>query len=138
MNFREYFHSISLKRRGYFDPVLEQYGLTMLQLEILVSLHEEPNSNTFTDIMKAKDYAKSHISTAINHLVEEGYIVRKPSATNKKVYYLYLLEKSHPLVTAYGDCIQRFQADAFAGITEEELALYEKILIKMRHNLTKE
>ncbi len=137
-NMKEQFHSISLKRKQYFNRVIEQYGLNLMEIEVLGFLSEQPDSNTFTDIMRAKDYAKSHISTAINRLVTDGYIEKRCVGNNKKTQQLFLLDRSTPIIAEYHRCIKTFQQDAFAGLTEHELAIFEQVIAKMNDNLSKE
>ncbi|WP_409967492.1 winged helix DNA-binding protein [Bengtsoniella intestinalis] len=132
---REVFHRINIKRKEYFNELLDVYDLTFMELEILAFLDGEPDSNTFTQIMKAKDYAKSHVSTAINHLANCGYLEKIGASTNKKVYRLHLLEKSAPVLQGYYLCVQAFQTQAFAGITDADLQLFNQVIHQINQNL---
>lgn len=135
---KEQFHAISMKRKQYFNDVIEKYGLNLMEIEILGFLSEQPQSNTFTDIMKAKDYAKSHISTAITNLVKRGYIEKRSTGSNKKVHQLFLLEQSQAIVEEYHHCAQAFQKDAFVGIKTSEMKAFEQVIGKINANLSKE
>ncbi|MFI3212347.1 MAG: MarR family winged helix-turn-helix transcriptional regulator [Eubacteriales bacterium] len=135
-NLNETFHAISIKRKQYFNKMIEKYDLNLIEIEILAFLNKEPDSNTFTEIMKAKDYAKSHMSTAITHLVTRGYIEKRSLDTNKKVHKLYLLDKSFNVIKDYDLCISRFRGDAFTGISEDGIKVFEQVIHKMNTNLT--
>ncbi len=134
---QELFHGISQKRKNYFSPMLEQYDLNLIEIEILVFLVQHPDSNTFTQIMQAKDYAKSHISNAVNRLVEGGYLERQGVPHNKKIHQLYPLIQSDQLVTQYHQCIQRFHADAFDNIDPVDIETFCKVINQMSQNLSK-
>lgn len=135
---KEQFHSISLKRKQYFNEMIEQHGLNLMEIEILAFLSKQPDSNTFTDIMRAKDYAKSHVSTVITRLVTGGYIEKRCVGNNKKVQQLFLLDRSAPIIAEYNRCVKTFQGVAFAGLTERQLAMFEQVINKMNDNLSKE
>ncbi len=135
IDLKESFHSINLKRKNYFDEVLEQTELNMMELEVIVHLDLFPENNTFTDIMKSKDYAKSYVSKAISHLVELGYIKKEVSPTNKKVHNLFLLEKGKPMVALYDECVQHFRDHAFEGVSREEYEVFERVIGKISRNL---
>lgn len=134
MDLRETFHRINLHRKSYFDDLLVRTDLSMLQLELLVSLGEYPETDTFTELLHTKDYAKSHLSTAINGLVAQGYLCKNPNPTNKKVFHLALTAQGQPIVAAYHQCVQAFRQQAFAGVSAAECAIFEQVLQKIERN----
>lgn len=135
MNIKEVFHSINLKRKNFFADLLESSQLNMMQLEILSYLHEFPDNNTFTEIMKSKDYARSQISAAITGLIQQGFLKKEPHPGNRKVFFLILQEKSSAIVEDYAICNENFEKVALVGITEEEKELFEIIYGKIQKNL---
>lgn len=135
MHIKECFQNINLKRKDYFEKILHEYDINMVQLEILVYLSEFPKSNTFTDIIKRKDYTKSHISTSITYLVSSGFIEKRGCIENKKVFKLCLLEKSKPLIKEYYKYSLEFNKQALKDISESEIEQFEKVLKKMSQNL---
>ncbi len=138
MDMKDVFHNINIKRKVYFDDLLEELDLNFMELEVLVFLQKEPARNTFTEIMKSKGYAKSHISAAISNLIDKGYLVKEPSPTNKKVFYLRLLEKSEVAITKHNVYLQKFHQKAFTDITKEEFDIFQNVLLKISNNLTEE
>ncbi|MFI3236429.1 MAG: MarR family transcriptional regulator [Lachnospiraceae bacterium] len=136
MDLKEAFHSINLRRKTYFDDLIDLTDLNLMELEILVSLADYPEQNTFTDIMRSKDYAKSYVSKAITHLVELGYIAKEGIDHNKKVQKLFLLEQSTPIVDSFKSCVDTFRKDAFIGISQQEYEVFEHVLEKISLNLS--
>ncbi len=133
---QELFHGISQKRKNYFNAMVEEYDLNLIEIEILAFLVQSPNRNTFTQIMQAKDYAKSHISNAVNHLVERGYLTKEGVAHNKKIHHLYPQPQSDQIVTQYHQRLQRFHADAFAHIDPSDLEAFRSVILQMNQNLS--
>lgn len=138
LDLKKFFHSIEIKRKLYFDELINSTELNFMEIETLVYLKEFPDNNTFTDIMKSKDYAKSYISTAISNLVDKGYIAKEVSKTNKKVHNLFLLEKSTDIINQYEVCVQSFRNAAFIGVSDEEIQTFEVVLTKILKNLNKD
>lgn len=136
MNIKEVFHSINLKRKVYFCDLLESSELNMMQLEILAYLHEFPENNTFTEIMKSKDYARSQISAAISGLIDQSFLNKEPHPSNRKIFFLILQDKALPYVEEYQICNKNFESVALSGISAEEKELFENIYHKMLHNLS--
>ncbi|WP_249029031.1 MarR family winged helix-turn-helix transcriptional regulator [Tannockella kyphosi] len=135
IDLRETTHFINLKRKNYFNGLLEQTGLNLIELDILVFLSEFPENNTFTEIMKSKDYAKSYVSKAITNLVNNGYLLKEGSLSNKKVYNLFLLEKGEPIILLYHQCLEEFRNKAFLGIKDEEQKIFENVIQQISNNL---
>lgn len=136
MNLKEVFHSINLKRKNFFLDLLESSQLNMMQLEILAYLHEFPDNNTFTEIMKSKDYARSQISSGISGLIAQDFIKKRPHPGNRKVFFLILQEKARPIVKEYLICNEKFEIVAMKGISTEEMELFQQINEKVLENLS--
>lgn len=135
MDMKTKFHTISSKRKIYFNDVLEKADINMMQLEILAYLNDYPESNTFTEIMKSKDYAKSHVSTAITHLVEKKYLLKEAVKSNKKIFNLKLTPQTQDVIEEYNKAIEYFRKDAFDGVSQEQMDIFEQVLDKMLKNL---
>ncbi len=138
VNLRETFHYLGVKRNIYFENFMEEWDLKLMEIEILVYLNEFPESNTFTEIMKSKGYAKSYVSKAITNLVEREYILKKGLEDNKKVYKLFLTEKSTAVLESYETCIKRFRKDAFEDIEQSDLEAFERVINKIYENLSEQ
>ncbi len=135
---RDYLYIISAKRREFFAEVLHREGLTLIEAEILMFLHSNPDSNTLTEIINAKDFTKSHASTAITELVSAGYLAKNISPKNKKVLKLTLLPKSEPIIEQLLDCIRCFHDKALQDISRPEQQELNRILLKICENLKEE
>lgn len=137
-NLKDQIRKIELKRKNYFNELIEKTDLNLMQLEIMVSLYEFPEQNTFTEIMKSKDYSKSFVSTAINNLVILGYVKKIPQPCNKKVFTLVLENNCEEIIQAYYKCVDSFYADASKGVSDEKIQVFKAVLNEIVINLTKE
>ncbi len=135
---KEISHNTMIKRRNFFAPLLEEVGLNLMDVELLCFLKKYPDSNTFTKIQQSKDYAKSHVSTAISDLVEGGYICKEHMQGNKKIYYLKLLPKSEDVIAKFEIHSKRLSEITFKGIPQSEIDIFISVAKKMNENLNRE
>lgn len=135
---KKLFHQIELKRKNYFGNLVKETNLSMFELEILDFINRCPESNTFTEILNLKEYSKSHISTSITKLLNEGYIEKEQREGNKKVVYLKLLAKSERVIEKYNESAKNFRKVAFEDISNEEVDAFLNILTKISLNLERE
>ncbi len=132
---KDFLYIISAKRKDYFAQLCTEQDINIMEIEVLLFLHRYPKLNTLTNIIHAKDYTKSHVSSSINKLVDDGFLQKHIAQNNKKVFKLELLPKSDALIEKILMCVDAFQKDALAGIDETEIEQMIKVLEKICDNL---
>lgn len=80
--------------------VCDRYGLTQMEYDILMFLHNNPQFNTAAEIVKVRKSTKSHVSTSLKSLENNGLIRRIQSENNKKHIEIILLDKAEIIVEA--------------------------------------
>ena len=104
---------------GYYEllsgEVCDWYGLTQMEYDILMFLHNNPQHNTAAEIVKVRKSTKSHVSTSLKKLENEGLIERIQSENNKKHIEIVLL-------------------DVLSGLTEEEIHMCINVFDKICNN----
>ena len=89
---------------GYYEllsaEVCDRYGLTQMEYDIRMFLHNNPQHNTAAEIVKVRKSTKSHVSTSLKKLENEGLIERIQSEDNKKHIEIVLLDKAELIVEA--------------------------------------
>mgnify|MGYP002731780752 FL=1 len=56
--------------------VCDRYGLTQMEYDILMFLHNNPHHNTAAEIVKVRKSTKSHVSTSLKKLENKGLVER--------------------------------------------------------------
>ncbi len=135
---KDYLYTIAVKRKEYFEDLLQEANFNLLEIEILMFLHLNPHKNTLTEIINARDFTKSHVSTAISHLEKEGYLSKCHLPKNKKTIKLSLLPKSEPIINKAFHCLKEFHNKAFVGISQSEMEEMEYLLKRICNNLKEE
>ena len=75
---------------------------------------------------------KSNVARQVATLEEEGFIIRKPSIADKRVMELYPTEKTLELLPQISRVQTQWEACLTQDLTEEEHALFSKILSRMK------
>ena len=123
---------------GYYEllsaEVCDRYGLTQMEYDILMFLHNNPQHNTAAEIVKVRKSTKSHVSTSLKKLENEGLIKRIQSENNKKHIEIVLLDKAELIVEAGIAVQKKFAQDVLAGLTEEEIRMCIHIFDKICNN----
>ena len=113
----------SLTKRLYgqrIQPVCEAYGLTRMEMDILLFLANNPAFDTARDIVERNQFTKSHVSASVAELERRGYLRGEFREGNRKTVHLALCPGAEPAVRA-GQAAQREVLTAmFMGFTEEE------------------
>lgn len=115
-------------------PVLEEYQLTQIELDVLLFLSHHPQQDTAKDIVEIRRLTKSHVSAAVEGLVQRQYLQRVRLPENKKLIHLVLLPDAMPAVQA-GQAQQRaFFQTLKEGFEPEEIQTLNAMLTRIGDN----
>ena len=111
--------------------VCDRYGLTQMEYDILMFLHNNPQHNTAAEIVKIRKSTKSHVSTSLKKLENKGLVERIQSKDNKKHIEIVLLDKAKLIVEAGINAQKQFAQNVLSGLTEDEkhicINIFDKI-----------
>ena len=116
------------------SQICDQYGLTQMEYDILMFLHNNPQHNTAAEIVKIRKSTKSHVSTSLKKLENKGFIERIQSKDNKKHIEIVLLDKAELIVEAGINVQKQFAQNVLSGLTEEETHMCIKVFNKICNN----
>lgn len=114
--------------------VCDEYGLTQMEYDILMFLHNNPQHNTAAEIVKVRKSTKSHVSISLKNLESKGLVERIQSETNKKYIEIALLDKAELIVEAGINAQKEFAQDVLSGLTEEEKRMCINVFNKICNN----
>lgn len=104
-----------------FKTMLAQTSLTQMEMDILLFLHHHPIHDTAKDMVEMRRLSKSHVSLAVESLVQKGYLERKKEADNRKTIHLKLLPDAQEVIAMGVACQKRFYAMLFDGFSVAEM-----------------
>lgn len=120
-----------------FLPLLEQYGLTQAEADILLFLANNPEYDTAHDIVERRHLAKSHISSGVDRLAARGLLERFRREGNRKTIHLRLTEAAWPIIEE-GRVLQARYGELLAdGFSKAELRQLQQFLDRIIQNVDK-
>lgn len=133
-----FWDDISLVKKIYgraLEEVCETYGLTRMELDILLFLANNREYDTATAIVEHRGLSKSHVSMAVKELEAAGLLKRTFSQENRKTAHLELLFKAEEMVLAGRRAQKDFFEMLFRGLSEEERRTAKVIFGKIAGNI---
>lgn len=135
---REMLQYASRFRRLYqksFQPLGEEWGLSQLEMDMLLFLHNNPDRNTARDMVALRGFAKSNVSTAVDALERDGWLRVAPDPDSRRMKRLFLQPERQAAVTAMAQCQEWCFSAVLAGFTKEELAGLRELMLRLDANV---
>lgn len=117
--------------RQYRTEHLAAFGLKSSHASYLLEICRSPGISQDT-LARRICFNKSNIARQIVALEEGGFVLRKPSADDKRVMELYPTEKTLELMPQLRQILGDWRGYLLEGLTEEEIAVLDKVLASMR------
>lgn len=100
--FWDYSKKINDHIQTAFQPIFDQYELTLLQARILVELYGHP-SHTIGSLAASINMAGTNISTMCKKLEKKGYVKRIRDTRDERIVNVVLTEKGTGIVKEFND-----------------------------------
>ena len=117
--------------------VTEKYGLHKIEIEILLLL-QKGKCDTAKEIADIKYFSKAHISRAIEHLAECGYLVGHADAHDRRCIHLMLTDEAKPLCEELSQVRKKLMEIIYKDITEDERQMMRCVAKKIARNINEE
>ena len=114
--------------------ITAKYGLHRIEIEILLFLRQEKR-DTARDIAEMKYFSKAHISHAIEHLMECGYLTGRPDTQDRRCVHLSLTEDAEPVCKELIRLRNGLMEIIYRDITEEERQVMCQVSRKIARNI---
>ena len=118
-----------------FTPLLEEWGLTQTEADILLFLANNPGYDTARDMAEKRHLAKSHISAGIEALAGRGLLERSLQEGHRKTIHLRLTAAADPIVEEGRALQRRYGELLFRGFTQEEICRLSRWLDRVTENV---
>ena len=121
--------------KGCLAGIIEKCGLKRIELEILYYLSKCGDKNTSKDINHYLNMNKGHISQAVDSLCRQGYLTAVTDAADRRYVHYFMTEKSGTLSTEMTAAWEGMLQKVFADVTEEEMKVFRKVILKICENM---
>lgn len=134
-NLWEYQTAIKALYSRCVEPVCEQYGITRMELDILLFLSNNPRLDTAADIVAHRHLCKSQVSTSLRLMEQRGLISKSYTENNRKSVHLSCLPEAVGMIRDGKAAQSHFFRILFQDFTEEELGALKMSIDKIKNNL---
>ncbi|HQO56733.1 MAG TPA: helix-turn-helix domain-containing protein [Clostridia bacterium] len=119
------------------EPICREYGLTAMELNILLFLANNPEYDTAKEIVERRYLTKSHVSISIRSL-EERHLLRKESRNgDHRTTHLVLQPESNEIISRGQSAQSAYLEMLMAGLSETEIRNFQMYLDKIGENAIK-
>lgn len=117
------------------DPIIQEYNLRPVELDILFFLWKEKQIDTAKGIIERKHLSKAHISKSIENLRLGRFIKVTEDEKDHRISHISLTEKSDEVIRevtkVYAECREIMQG----GISPEEIEVTKRVVSQMIKNI---
>lgn len=113
---------------------LEEHQLTLAQMRALVYVGRSQGIRQ-VDLAELLEIQPITLARLIDQLAETGLVERRQDPKDRRAFQLYLTEAANPILAVIGEKSAFFQAQALAGLSQEQIETLFICLNKVRDNL---
>lgn len=115
---------------------LREKGLTMMQVEVLVTLHETPEKQlSMKEMERYFQVAQSTVAGIISRLEQKGLVEAVGDKDDKRVKLAHITAAGEACCEEAACAMDETDAVLLRGFTEEEKELFNRLLMKAAENL---
>lgn len=115
--------------------VCRRLGISQMEFDILVFLHNNPGRDTARDIVALRGLPKSNVSQAVEVLMSKGMLARRQDAEDRRRVHLSLTEEADRLMPELLKAQQTFWEQAFRDFSAEDAACFAALYGRIVNNL---
>ena len=120
--------------RQDFDRSVTDFGVTRSQWALIAVVSRMPGT-TQRRIAELLEMSEASAGRLIDRLCADGYLRRTEADNDRRARAVHLTDKAAPMLEKLGEYARQNEIRVFRDFSEEELAEFDRLLEKLRHNL---
>ncbi|MDD6194556.1 MAG: winged helix DNA-binding protein [Lachnospiraceae bacterium] len=120
------------------EPLMQEYDLRPVELDILVFLQKEKSVDTAKGIIEKKHLSKAHISKSIENLRAGGFIQIAEDENDRRILHINLTDKSNEVIRKVNEIYTQCKEIMERGISKEDLEILRKVIAQVNENINRE
>ena len=125
----------SLAYSAVCKPLCQELKLPQTAFDILMFLGNNPAYKTASEIVELRHIKANLISVHVERLVQEGYLIRRPSPTDRRKTELFGTEKALPVIRRGRQLQADFLEKLFADTDAETRRAFANLMRRIEENL---
>ena len=132
----EKYDKLNRRIRRYFSSFFTGTSLTSIQALILhyIIVESEKKDIFPKDLEEFLEIKGSSITSLISNLERNGYLRRESLASDGRYKKLVLTEQTFAIQDDITSRINEYMQSIFVGISEDDLKVFEKVIMQMTEN----
>ena len=126
---------ISLAYGAACKGLCRELDLPQTAFDILMFLGNNPAYKTASEIVELRHIKANLISVHVERLVQEGYLIRRPSPTDRRKTELFCAEKALPVIRRGRQLQADFLEKLFADTDQETRRAFANLMRRIEENL---
>lgn len=106
----------------------ETFGVTLPQFDVLAELDRAAEPQTMTALSRQLLVSSGNVTGLVDRLVRDGFVVRQPSRTDRRVQLVTLGDRGRREFRAMAEAHARWLAELFDGLSEPEIERLNELL----------
>lgn len=116
-------------------PLCDELGMTQSAVDILMFLANNPGLDTSSDIRDYLHMKQGLISFHVDRLVEEGYLERGKTSSDRRKCHLFCTKKAAGLIEKGRVLQERFHSRLVEGFSEDDIKRFADALGAIGENI---
>ncbi|SFL74560.1 MarR family winged helix-turn-helix transcriptional regulator [Pelosinus propionicus] len=112
----------------------KKLGITPVQMMVLYTLYKG-DGISLSELGKRSYLDSSTLTGLIDRLENSELVYRADSPEDRRAYHIFLTEKAIALKNSLIEVLSLVQAEMLKECTEEEISIFERVLLKIYRNL---
>ena len=123
--------------QSYISKVAEKHNLSIIEVDVLLFLANNPLFDTAKDIVQYRRIGKSYVSKAVDLLLNKKLLSAIIDSNDRRITHLKINESAINIIKD-GQAAQHSFIDVLhQNISEEELKQLDSLISKMNDNISK-
>lgn len=123
--------------RRNFDRRAKAHGLTRSRWQVLWHLAREEGMKQ-AELAERMDVAPISLARQIDKLEQESLVERRRDLNDRRCFRIYLAPAAEPALALLRQLAEETRAEALAGFSAQELETLQRLLSRLRANLSGE
>ena len=120
------------------EPLMQEYDLRPVELDILVFLQKEKSVDTAKGIIEKKHLSKAHISKSIENLRAGGFIQIAEDENDRRILHINLTDKSNEVIRKVNEIYAQCKEIMERGISKEDLETLRKVIAQVNEIINRD
>lgn len=117
------------------SEIRKKYELKKIELEVICCLRHSGEEDTVVGIHEYLNANRGHISQTVFSLCERGLITAQQDKKDRRYVHYRLTARGEKIATEADVVWKQIRKEMFAGISEEDLDIFNRVLRKVTENI---